>query len=80
MTYTQTPTENEAMLHRAFVDHYADYVEIESRSQWRAILSANYGIEKGWLVQQTLDDGQCTIWRYRLTPEGRKHFGLEPRT
>lgn len=69
-------SEKEAMIRRAFVDGRADYVEVDSRRQWRALQSSNYGMDKGWLYAQELDDGQCTAVRYRLTPEGRKHFGL----
>lgn len=70
-------TEKEAMLRRAFVDGRADFVMISSRREWRQIQSVNYGVDQGWLKSQWHDeDEQSTYITYRLTPDGRKHFGL----
>lgn len=71
--------EYEAALKRAFVDRRADYIVITSRREQFQAESANYGIDQGWLSGEWDDrDEQSTAFVCRLTPEGRKHFGLEP--
>lgn len=70
-----TDTEKEAMLRRAFVDHRADFVTITSRHEERQLASVCYGDYMGWL-QMSIDnrDIQSTVFIYRLTDAGRKHF------
>ena len=69
--------EKEAMLRRAFVDHRADYIIIESRRERRQIESAAYGEERGWLKSAWRgDDPQSRYLEYRLTDEGREYFGI----
>jgi hypothetical protein len=77
MNYELPDSEKEAMLRRAFVDHRADYIVISSRREWRQIESANYGVARGWLKSEWHEeDEQSAYVKYRLTPEGRKYFGL----
>jgi len=52
--------EREDMLRRAFVRDRVDYIEADSRRQQRALQSIALGMEKGWLCEQKLDDGQST--------------------
>jgi hypothetical protein len=77
MDYEISDTEKEAMLRRAFVDGRADFITIYSRREWRQVESADYGIVRGWLKSEWHDeDEQSTYMTFRLTPEGRTHFGL----
>lgn len=69
-------TEKESMLRRAFVEKRADYVVISSRREQRQIESVNYGVDRGWLNSEDHDDGQSTCVTFRLTAQGREHFGL----
>jgi hypothetical protein len=70
--------EYEASLRRAFVDRRADFIIIDDRRQRFLIDGAAYGERMGWLKFEAYDiDTQSTQWHYRLTPKGRKHFGLE---
>lgn len=72
-----TEQEYEAALRRAFVDKRWDSIMIDSRRQEFQIKSANYGVEKGWIVGEWNDqDVQYTFWTGRLTEAGKKHFGL----
>ena len=69
--------EYEASLRRAFVDHRAAYVIITSRREQFQIKAVNYGIDQGWLEGKMDErDEQSTAYVARLTPKGRKHFGL----
>lgn len=76
--YDTIEQEFEASLRRAFVDGKADYIVLYDRRQRFLWESANYGMIQGWLTDgQLLQlDEQSSEVRFRLTPEGRKHFGL----
>ena len=70
--------EWEAALRRAFVDRRADSIVLYDRRERFLLESAAYGERMGWLEGRLVElDEQSTEERYRLTSEGRKHFGLE---
>lgn len=69
--------ELEAALKRAFVDGKADYIILDDRRQRFLIESACLGVEKGWLDEEFVEiEEQYSQLRYRLTDDGRKHFGV----
>lgn len=73
-------SELEGALRRAFVDHRADFIVIDSRKQVFQIASADLGINRGWLKGEWHEeDEQSTALVCRLTPKGRKHFGMQSR-
>lgn len=73
-----TDEELEAALRRAFVDRRWTTVVITSRREQFQIKSVNYGIDKGWLEGEMNEaDEQSSFYEAWLTPEGRKHFGIE---
>lgn len=75
--YETIEEEFEASLRRAFVDGKADYVAIYSRREQFLLESANYGVERGWLTGKLeQQDEQSSRYCFRLTDEGRAHFGL----
>lgn len=68
----------EDALRRAFVDRRADYIVVTSRRERFQLSAASYGEDKGWLSCHVDDrDEQSTSYVYRLTPSGRRYFGLE---
>lgn len=74
---TDGPAEFEAALRKAFVAHRADFIFIDSRRMAFQLASASYGVERGWLrCRVHNEDEQSTWYEYRLTPQGRKYFGL----
>ncbi len=69
--------ELEAAIKRAFVDHRADFVIIDSHRDRFLIASAQLGVNKGWLSEKFVEiDEQSSQLQYRLTSEGKIHFGL----
>ena len=69
--------ELEAALLRAFVDNRADFILLDDRRERFLIESATLGVEKGWLSDEFIEiDDQYSPLRYRLTDEGKRHFGL----
>lgn len=69
--------ELEAALLRAFVDNRADFILLDDRRERFLIESATLGVEKGWLSEEFIEiDDQYSQLRYRLTDEGKRHFGL----
>lgn len=84
--YKDIYEEFEASLRRAFTpteeNDYrgADFIALYSRRQGEFLFaSAAYGVEKGWLKEQEcrgIDPDQDYELRYRLTDEGRNHFGV----
>jgi hypothetical protein len=72
----------EASLKRAFVDHEADYIIVDNLHHRFLIASAQFGVAQGWLSEKleepppwpSQDGGQL---EYRLTDEGKKHFGVK---
>lgn len=77
MDYTISDEEAEGMLRRAFVEHRVDFVVVSSRRQWRQILAIGYAEGRGWVKGEFHEiDTQSSCMTYRLTDEGRKHFGL----
>lgn len=69
--------ELEAALKRAFVERKADFIIVDNRFEQFLIESAILGREKGWLTEKFVEvDEQYSQYQYRLTDEGRKHFGL----
>jgi hypothetical protein len=76
--YSDIETEFEASLRRAFVEHHADFIMIDSRRHVFLIESAAYGVERGWLTEKFIElDEQSSQLRYRLTAAGKRHFGLK---
>ena len=70
--------ELEGALKRAFVDHRADFVIIDSRRQQFLIASAQLGKDNGWLFEEFVQyDEQSSALHYRLTDKGKEHFGLK---
>lgn len=65
-------------LRKAFVDNKADYIVLYDRRQQFLFESAAFGQEQGWLgvVREVEFDEQDVEWRLRLTPEGKRYFGL----
>ena len=67
----------EAKLREAFADGECNYIYIDSRRQDRGAQTINYGIGRGWLKGEWQEGDQYTRFVARLTPEGRKYFGVE---
>ena len=78
MEYNYPVEELEASLKRAFVDHEADFIILESRREQFQLESAAYGQKQGWLgpIQEVGPDEQSLVWTLRLTEKGKEHFGL----
>jgi hypothetical protein len=75
--YETIEQEFEARLRKAFVDGHADFVRVDSRRQRFQLESMAWAEEKGWMKTELKElDEQSSEYRGRLTPEGRKHFGL----
>ena len=78
MTYVYPEQELEASLKRAFVDGKADYVVICSRRDRFLLESAMFGVLNNWLSEELKElDEQSSELRFRLTEEGKKHFGVK---
>lgn len=70
--------EFEDSLRKSFVEGSADYIAIYDRRHRFLWESAEYGKKMGWLFDEYHEfDEQDSEYRYRMTPEGKKHFGLE---
>lgn len=79
-TYSYPEAELEAALQRAFVQHRADYIVIDSRRHQFLWEGARMGLDRGWLSCEVVEpDEQSTELRYRLTEAGRTHFGVGAR-
>ena len=75
--YDTIEQEFEASLRRAFVDGKADYIVLYSRRHKFRYESAAYGALQGWLDEEFIEvDEQSSELHYRLTEDGKKHFGL----
>ena len=73
--------EMEASLHRAFVDKKADWIAVDSNPRGQRFLYASltWALDEGLLYQSGTEEGdQMAIFQFRLTDEGRTHFGLKP--
>lgn len=69
--------ELEDALKRAFSKPDTDYIFLDDRRQRFLIESAVLGVEKGWLTEEFVEiEEQYSQCRYRLTDDGRRHFGL----
>lgn len=69
--------EYEAALRRAFVDRSADFIVVSSRYERFQLETLYYGVERGWLSSHLDEsDEQSAALVARLTPSGKKHFGL----
>ena len=75
-----TEQELEDALRRAFVDKGFESILMdghEARSEFKRD-SLEYGIGQGWLCQdEDINESQYTAMTYKLTDEGKKHFGLD---
>ena len=80
--------EFEASFRRAFVEEGADYLEVDGHTLRNKFLreSLQYGVNKGWLQRgEDMDEddilgpgmGQSLAYTYRLTDEGKRHFGIK---
>jgi hypothetical protein len=76
--YASLEQEFEARTAKAFRAG-ADYIFIDSRRQQFQFEGAEYCRSQGWLTDPELVeiDEQYAQQRYRLTPTGRKRFGIE---
>ncbi|HEX5426635.1 MAG TPA: hypothetical protein VFW94_24195 [Candidatus Acidoferrales bacterium] len=70
--------EHEARTRKAFADGKADYVVIYSRHQGFQMEGIAYCQTRGWVDGGTFVelDEQSSEYRFRLTEEGKRHFGL----
>lgn len=74
-----TESDLEASLKRAFVDGRADFIVFDGNISRNEFLTdgIEYGLSKGWLYKgETIDDGQWTTVRYRLSDQGKEYFGI----
>ena len=70
----------EDSLRRAFVDGKADYIVYDGHTARKKFLREAFelGRDMEWLDEgQEGGDEQWTTIKYRLTPEGKKYFGLD---
>lgn len=75
--YETIEQEFEASLRRAFVDRRANYIVLVDRRSEFLHASVAYGQDRGWLSQATVAGyDQSEEWRFRLTSEGKAHFGV----
>ncbi len=75
--YTTIEQEFEDSLRHAFVYQKADFIFYDSRRQVFLAECVNYGIYKGWLTGFLNEiEEQYSRFEVRLTPEGKRHFGL----
>lgn len=67
----------EASLKRAFVNGKADYIILDSRRGPFLWAGVKFGMERGWLAERFVEiDEQSSQLQYRLTDEGKRHFGV----
>ncbi len=78
-------SELEASIRRAFTEgERADYIQFDGHSSRSPFLvqSLDLGLRKGWLHEDEatgrfLSEEQWTVRAYRLTPAGKKYFGVK---
>jgi len=67
-------------LRRAFVENGFESILIdghEVRSDFKRD-GVHYGVNQGWLCKgEEINESQYTAINYKLTSEGKKHFGIE---
>lgn len=76
--YDYPVNEFEDSLRRAFCrDKPPDLIFYDSRRQQFLAEGIAYGIERGWLTGELNEmDEQYSRYEARLTPEGKKYFGV----